>query len=234
MRREIIGNKEFIAFDDGNIKIRFSTALNDVNYKKENEDGKKNLENLKEIFNLDDVVYVNQTHSSDFIDATCKEFKGDIDCDAIVTKDKNKLIGVFTADCVPILAYDKEKEVIASIHSGWKGTYNKIAEKTCRYMRDIYGCKSIKVIIGPNIRKCCYEVSIDLAEKFSERFGEDVCSGRMLNLERCIEKQLEGLVKREDIKFIKICTCCEKNLKMHSYRQDKEEAGRLFSSIFIN
>ena len=142
MKREIIDNKEFIVFNDGNIKVRFSTALNNVNYKKEDEEGKKNLEDLKEIFKVDKVLYVNQTHSSDFIDATFENFKGDRDCDSLVTKDKNTLIGVFTADCVPVIAYDKEKEVIAAIHSGWKGTYTKIARKTCEYMKEKYGCEN--------------------------------------------------------------------------------------------
>ena len=194
MKREIIDNKEFIVFNDGNIKVRFSTALNNVNYKKEDEEGKKNLEDLKEIFKVDKVVYVNQTHSSDFIDATFENFKGDRDCDSLVTTDKNTLIGVFTADCVPVIAYDKEKEVIAAIHSGWKGTYNKIARK----------------------------------------FGKEVCNGRMLNLEKCVEIQLKGIVKKENITSTRICTYCEKEVKMHSYRQDQEKSGRLFSSIFID
>ena len=218
MKREIIDNKEFIVFNDGNIKVRFSTALNNINYKKEDEEGKKNLEDLKEIFKVDKVLYVNQTHSSDFIDATFE----------------NTLIGVFTADCVPVIAYDKEKEVIAAIHSGWKGTYTKIARKTCEYMKEKYGCENIKVIIGPHVRQCCYEVSEDLAEKFSEEFGKEVCNGRMLNLEKCVEIQLKGIVKKENITSTRICTCCEKEVKMHSYRQDQEKSGRLFSSIFID
>ena len=76
MKREIIDNKEFIVFNDGNIKVRFSTALNNVNYKKEDEDGKKNLEDLKEIFKVDKVVYVNQTHSSDLLMQLLKILKG--------------------------------------------------------------------------------------------------------------------------------------------------------------
>ncbi|WP_300262897.1 polyphenol oxidase family protein [Clostridium sp.] len=233
MNREIINNKEFIVFNDENIKVKFSTALNNVNYKKEDKDGKKNLKNLKEIFSLDKVIYVNQIHSSDFIDATGEELKGNIDCDAIVTKDKNTLIGVFTADCVPVIAYDKEKEVIAAIHSGWKGTYNKIVWKTCEYMKDKYECENIKVIIGPHVRQCCYEVSEDLANKFSGKFGENVCKGRMLNLEKCIEIQIQDIVKKENITSVGICTYCEEEVKMHSYRQSQENSGRLFSSIFI-
>ena len=73
MKREIIDNKEFIVFNDENIKVRFSTALNNVNYKKEDKDGKKNLEKLKKIFKVDKVVYVNQTHSSDFIEMCIRD-----------------------------------------------------------------------------------------------------------------------------------------------------------------
>lgn len=233
MKREIINNKEFITFSDENIKVKFSTALNGINYKKEDEDGKSNLNSLKELFSLDKVVYVNQIHSSDFIDATGKDFKGDKDCDAIVTSDKNTLVGVFTADCVPVIAYDKEKEVIAAIHSGWKGTYNNIVRSTCEYMKNNYECENIKVIIGPHVRECCYEVSEELANKFTVAFGEDVCSGRMLNLEKCVEVQLQGVVKKENINSLGICTYCEKYIKMHSYRQNQEKSGRLFSTIFM-
>ena len=101
-------------------------------------------------------------------------------------------------------------------------------------MKEKYGCENIKVIIGPHVRQCCYEVSEDLAEKFSEEFGKEVCNGRMLNLEKCVEIQLKGIVKKENITSTRICTYCEKEVKMHSYRQDQEKSGRLFSSIFID
>lgn len=233
MKREVINGKEFIAFKDGNINIKFSTALNNVNYKKEDVEGKKNLEELNEIFNLKKVIYVNQIHSDNFIDATGKEFKGDKDCDAIVSKDKNSLVGVFTADCVPVIAYDKDKEVIAAIHSGWKGTFNKIVKKTCEYMKENYECENIRVIIGPHVKMCCYEVSVELAEKFKEEFGEEVCKGRMLDLEKCVRLQLAGVVKEENIKSLNICTYCEKDIELHSYRKEQEKSGRLFSLVFI-
>lgn len=233
MKRELIGNKEFIFFKDGNIEVRFSTALNNINYKKEDKEGKKNLEDLKDIFNVKKVVYVNQIHSDKFIDATLKDFKGDVDCDAIVTKEKNTIIGVFTADCLPLIAYDKEKNVIAAIHSGWKGTYNEIAKKTCEYMKEEYECNNIKLLIGPHVMECCYEVSLELADKFREKFGEEVALNRKLNLKKCIEVQLEGFVKKSNINSLDICTYCDKNFKMHSYREKNEQAGRLFSFLFI-
>lgn len=233
MNREVVQGKEFISFKDGNINIKFSTALNDVNYKKEEEEGKSNLEELKNIFDLDKVIYVNQIHSADFIDATGENFKGNKDCDALITKDKNTLIGVFTADCVPVIAYDKEKEIIAAIHSGWKGTFNKIVRNTCKYMKENYGCEDIKVIIGPHVKECCYEVSEELVDKFRSEFGKEVCTGRMLNLEKCVRVQLKGIVKESNIESLNICTYCENEIKLHSYRKEQEKSGRLFSSVFI-
>ncbi len=56
----------------------------------------------------------------------------------------------------------------------------------------------------------------------------------MLNLEKCVEIQLQDIVKKENITSTRICTYCEEEVKMHSYRQDQEKAGRLFSSIFID
>lgn len=233
MERRIIDNKEFLLFKEGNIEIGFSTALNQVNYKKELEEGKKNLESLKEIFKVSKIIYVNQTHSNNFVDATFKEFKGDIDCDSIITKEKNTLIGVFTADCVPVIAYDGEKGVISAIHSGWKGTYYEIVKRTVEYMKKEYNCEDIKILIGSHIRECCYEVSYDLANKFKEKFGEEVVKNRNLSLEKCVKIQLKNLVKEENIKSLCLCTYCEKDIKMHSYRDKKEEAGRLFSFAYI-
>lgn len=238
MKREIIDNKEFIVFNDGNIKVRFSTALNNVNYKKEDEEGKKNLEDLKEIFKVDKVVYVNQTHSSDFIDATFENFKGDRDCDSLVTTDKNTLIGVFTADCVPVIAYDKEKEVIAAIHSGWKGTFNSITKKTIEKMVSEFGSDSqdIKAYIGPHIRECCYEVSEELKDKFLEKtkIAENkLFKGRNLNMEVCIEQDLiESGVKEDNIYSLNLCTYCENKISLHSYRKSEGTYGRLFTFVY--
>ena len=224
---------EFLEFEDGKIKILFSLATNDVSYKLASKDGRGNLEKLKDRFEVEKVNFTNQIHSDliinldEEIDSTTKE------ADALILSRKNEIVGVFTADCVPVILYDKEREVIAAVHSGWKGTIADISRKVAFQMKDKYNCKDIKAIIGPCVGKCCYQVSEELATKFKEKYGEDVADGRMLDLKFAIRKQLEGIIKDENISDLDLCTNCNTDYELHSYRRKAEEAGRLFSFAFI-
>ncbi len=235
MKELIKDNMKFLSYDDNNILINFSTAFNDVDFKKNTSEGINNIERLEELFSLEDVFYLNQIHSAKIIDCIKNSFipKGDIDGDAIIINKENIGIGVFAADCTPVIVYDKEKRVIAAIHSGWRGTFDEITKKTCEYMIDNYNCNKLKVIIGPHIRQCCYEVSLDLAEKFKDKFGEEVVLKRNLSLERCIIKQLQGIVNIKDITCVNKCTYCDKNVKLHSFRKSGKDSGRLFAFVFI-
>lgn len=90
--------------------------------------------------------------------------------DAVITIIPQVCVGVTTADCVPLLAYDPEKKVVAAIHSGWRGTVQKIALKTVRMMTEKYGCKpeNILVGIGAGISKELFEVGDEVVEAFGE------------------------------------------------------------------
>ncbi|MDO4534786.1 MAG: peptidoglycan editing factor PgeF [Clostridium perfringens] len=235
MRELIKDNMKFLSYDDDNIFINFSTAFNDVDFKKSTLEGVNNIERLKELFHLDEIFYLNQIHSDKIIDCIKDPIilKGNVDGDALINNKENIGIGVFAADCTPVIVYDKEKRVIAAIHSGWRGTFAKITKKTCEYMIDRYNCNNLNVIIGPHIRQCCYEVSIDLAEKFKEKFGDEVVSDRNLSLEKCIIKQLEGIVNIENITCVNKCTYCDKDIKLHSFRKDGKDSGRLFAFVFM-
>lgn len=233
MGKIILKNMEFINECDGQVNINFSTAFNGIDYKKERIEGKENLEKLKDVFNIKDTYYINQIHSDIVVDASNLSPKGEIDGDAIVFRGENIAIGVFTADCVPVIIYDKEKKVIAAVHSGWKGTYDEITKKTCEYMKSTYGCNELKIVIGPHIRKCCYEVSEELIEKFSNKFGNEINKNRNLDLEKCIINQVKDIVKAENIKSLGVCTYCNKDVELHSYRVQKENSGRLFSFVYV-
>lgn len=233
MNKKVLNNMEFITESDEGVNINFSTAYNKVDYKKERIEGKGNIETLKEVFNIKDTYYINQIHSDIVVDASNISHKGEVDGDAIVYKGENIAVGVFTADCVPVIIYDKEKKVISAVHSGWKGTYDEITKKTCEYMKNTYGCNELKIVIGPHIKKCCYEVSEELVEKFKDKFGTGINENRNLNLEQCIFNQVKGIVKDENIKSLGICTYCNKEVELHSYRVQKENSGRLFSFVFV-
>ena len=94
--------------------------------------------------------------------------------DASATNRPGVLLGVQTADCVPILLVDPKKRAVAAIHAGWKGTLARIAEKAVGRMRLELGSKPADLLaaIGPSIGACCYEVGADFVTKFSAQFAD--------------------------------------------------------------
>ncbi|MBQ6291397.1 MAG: laccase domain-containing protein [Bacteroidales bacterium] len=88
--------------------------------------------------------------------------------DAFICKFPGIAIGVRTADCVPILLYDPVQRVVAAIHSGWKGTVLKIAQKTIGLMKCDFGClpENLRAIIGPAIGPNSFQVGPEVVDKF--------------------------------------------------------------------
>lgn len=232
---------DYFVFNSEKAKIIFSTAEYGKNFNRHTEDGKSTLNKLKDEFNVDEVVYIRQIHSDNvfiYDKDRISEFI-EKEGDAIITSNSNVAIGVFTADCVPVIIVDDSKGVVASIHSGWRGTINSISKKTIQMMKKEFGseCEDIKVYIGPHIKKCCYEVSEELKQTFLEKtnISEDILfDGRKLSLEECILKDIRELgVKEENINVLDLCTYCSKDIKLHSYRKSNGDYGRLFSFVII-
>ena len=223
---------EFIKFKDGKVNIMFSVATNDISYKLADGTAKINLERLKKEFNVEKVHYTNQVHG-DLIINLDEEESTQREADGLILSRKNEIAGIFTADCVSVILYDGDKEVISAVHSGWKSTIADISKKSATIMKEKYGCENIKVIIGPCICSCCYEVSEELAQKFESKYGKGTTNGRMLDLKFAIKEQLKGLVRNEDIKDLNLCTNCSTEYKLHSYRTSGVESGRMFSFAFI-
>ena len=92
--------------------------------------------------------------------------------DALATRTPGILLGVQTADCVPILLADTRQRVVAAIHAGWRGTLARIAVKTLGRMRMEFGTRPRDVVaaLGPAIGRCCYEVGPDVAQAFAAQF----------------------------------------------------------------
>lgn len=90
--------------------------------------------------------------------------------DALITNLKGVAIGVRTADCIPILLYDPQKQVIAAIHAGWKGTLRRIVNSAISQMRVEYGSvpKNLKAVIGPGIQKKSFQVGEEVAFCFKD------------------------------------------------------------------
>jgi YfiH family protein len=120
-----------------------------------------------------DLVTLKQTHSDAVLrfDAPSSE-----PChgDASITNHSGLLLGVQTADCVPILLVDKRNRAVAAIHAGWRGTLHRIAEKAVGHMQMQFGAKTADLLaaIGPSIGGCCYEVGTEVAAQFLSQFAE--------------------------------------------------------------
>ena len=99
------------------------------------------------------------------------------DSDAIITAIPGVCIGVSTADCIPLLLYDRERGVIAAIHAGWRGTVARIVEKCIAEMHTAHGCnaKNINAIIGPGISLNAFEVGNEVYEEFAANGFEMEC-----------------------------------------------------------
>lgn len=235
MEIEIINEYEFIKFQQDNAVILFSTAKNELNFNKNIGQGLINIEKIKEYYKLQSIGYLNQIHSDRIF-----AFDGNVkDGDALITDRTKTAVGVFTADCVPVILVDIKNGVIAAIHSGWKGTKALIVSKTIDRLKENYGsvADEVRVYIGPHIRGCCYEVSKELIEEFtSEEIYSNIkiSNNNKLDLEKCILKQLADKgVKKENIITTNICTVCDKQHELYSYRNSKDKQGRMFSFVYL-
>lgn len=93
--------------------------------------------------------------------------------DAMMTDAPGRLLAIKTADCVPILLVDVRRRAVSAVHAGWRGTLARIAEKTVGEMRAAFGTEptSLRAVIGPSIRGCCYEVGEEVHHAFCAQFA---------------------------------------------------------------
>lgn len=163
--------------------------------------------------------------------------------DATFTAERNLFLCVTTADCVPILIYDSQKEVVAAIHAGWRGTVGRIVEKTVLAMCDAYGCLSENMLvgIGPAINVENYEVGDEVVQQFlDERFDlngvlvqKNTFSKKHIDLKEINRRELIRLgVPENAIEKTNYCTFENEDL-FFSARRQTVHSGRMLSGIMI-
>ena len=163
------------------------------------------------------------------------------EADALITNQKGFLLSVRTADCVPILLYDKTNRVIGAVHAGWRGTFMQIASKTIKRMGELYGSNpsDIQVTIGPTIGLCCYEVDEKFHEKFCHEYGEKINNHFRLQPNEkpyCDLKAMnkaflcEAGIPEINIEISDLCTMCHPEL-FYSHRLSGEKRGTMAAFI---
>ena len=157
---------------DGGVSGGIYKSLNcGIGSKDKKNNIKKNLKIVKTKIckKSKEIFLVKQNHGNKFIflSKNAKIKNRSINADAIITEKKNFPIAVLTADCVPLLVFDKKRKMIAAIHAGWKGAIKGVVNKVIKFMLK-KGCsrKDIIVAIGPSIAQKSYNVKLDFKNKF--------------------------------------------------------------------
>lgn len=222
------------------VDFSFKTSAHDNSYKMLADALDIEVNNIVEPVqtHTDEVKILEEVTSSDALQ----------DVDGLITNKKNIAITSKNADCILFFFYDPKNKVIANVHSGWKGTFKKIAIKTVQKMINEFGSnpEDILCFISPSIRKCHFEVDSDVKEMCENIFSE-------LSLDKIISKgeikenkqkymidtvliNKEGLLnlglKEENIIDSGICSVCHKD-EVHSARAEGDGFKRETAIIVL-
>ena len=156
--------------------------------------------------------------------------------DALITSLKDQPVGVFSADCLPLLIYSDE--TCAAVHAGWRSTLQNIAAASVKTFADLYGIKAdrLKAFIGPCIGQCCLEMGDEVYDEFT---GENAEYAEFfvrqtkwhLNLRALNRFQLvkSGVMPDQIVDFER-CTFCRVD-EFYSFRRQRQRNGSMFSFI---
>ncbi len=176
------------------------------------------------------IVIPKQIHSNNV--TICTEAGKIVDTDGIITKNKDLILSVQVADCIPIYLYDYRNQNIGLVHAGWRGVAYGIVENSIKKIKALDSNPfDIKILLGPSIKRCCFEIGPEVAKLFDKKFQEIGRGDRTrLDLQGVVINKLVNLnVQAENIIDINKCTCCSD--QYHSFRKDGNLAGRMIAMI---
>lgn len=208
--------------------IRYTTPTNIKAFTTEREDAMP-----------EGIILPVQPHSCNV--AVARESQAEYpDTDALVTDKAGVMIGIRTADCVPVLLYDDVRRVVAAVHAGWRGTVGGITHKAVDVMVSDFGCRptDIHAIIGPSISPEAFEVGNEVVEQFMlAGFPDDIVLRNYpkhhIDLWKANQWLLtEAGVPAEQIEVARLCTYTNTN-RFFSARREGIGTGRLVSGIMV-
>jgi YfiH family protein len=200
-----------------------------------------------------DLVTMRQVHGNlvqpvvrDGAPLATPEGKAVHEADGLATNERGLMLGVQTADCVPVLLADTRLHAVAAIHAGWRGTVARIAEQGVATMEREFGSRPRDIVaaIGPAIRLCCFAVGEEVREKFQSEFmyADDLFverDGQMFgDLHTANQRQLIGAGLPEDaVTVIAQCSACARTengqRRFFSHRAEKGVTGRMMGMIGV-
>lgn len=184
------------------------------------------------------VAIINEVKPSEVPSLRGEDFK---DTDGLITDKSNIALMSTNADCNLILIYDPIKKVIANVHAGWRGTFSKIAKNAISKMKLEYKCnpEDILCFFCPSIRKCHFEVDVDVYEEckkifsYTNRLNEIIEKGEIkerkqkYNIDLVLINKIlleEEGIPSKNIIDCGICSVCNSD-KIHSARAEGPSFG---------
>jgi YfiH family protein len=170
------------------------------------------------------ITTLRQIHSAKILEAIEPGEDRFADGDGLIACQTGLIVGVRTADCVPILIADARTRAVAAVHAGWRGSAERITACAVNELTARYGSRAqdLYAAIGPAIGGCCYEVGPEVALRFGT-------SSSRIDLAAINERQLADAGVSDIWKACE-CTYCEAD-RYCSFRREKENAGRMLSFI---
>ena len=203
--------------------------------------------NLKIVSNqmgveVKNLILMSQTHSNKVLIITKENNSGNrLNSDAMITQTKGLAIGVLTADCVPIILYDKKNNSVGCIHAGWKGALSEIIKKTVNKIKRLNSSHKIYASIGPCIDKKNYEIDLNFYKKFlikskknKKYFSHKNKNKKLFNLRKFVaDKLIELKVKVDHVNY----DTYREKVNFFSYRRScklkQNDYGRCISVISL-
>lgn len=176
----------------------------------------------------DNVFLLTQVHGDRIVMACDTE--GLPEADGIISDDPDDMLGILTADCLPILAWSDDPPLIGALHAGWRGLSKGIVTKGVRRMQAL-GARDIRLSLGPAIGPCCFEVGAEVAAEFPGAMARHENGRPHLDLWKIAFSQaVQAGVEGRGIRTLRLCTMCQAAL-FFSYRREGYAAGRNGSFI---
>ena len=176
------------------------------------------------------IIEPSQVHSNNV--EICTKSGVTENTDGVITINRELVLSIQVADCIPIFIFDKQNHNFGLVHAGWRGVQSGIVKNSIEKMLQLNSdLKDIKILLGPSIRQCCFEVGPEVGKLFD--IIHQLTGNRdrlLLDLQGVVKNQLVELgIEFGNIIDVEECTCCSN--KHHSFRRDGEKAGRMIAMI---
>ncbi|MGC8764517.1 MAG: polyphenol oxidase family protein [Brevinematia bacterium] len=213
--------------------LQFNYSYHTIKTEEEKKIVDKSRRLLFESLSFRSIVTLRQVHSDKICildEDNMRDFEDSkVEGDGLITDVENILIGVSTADCIPLIYLSKGKKVCGVVHAGWRGIHKGIHLNMLQHFKRDFGVlmKDVFIIIGAHIRDCCYIVGSEMFEFFPKRYFKNFSGNLYLNLLNIVVDGLTDCgISENNLAYLDICSYCGGDF-FYSYRRGEESMRNL-------